>query len=377
MDLDKNFYKNADKLLEDLFNGLKVSDKEAFDIIKKSDSLNKNENNIELIFNELKIVTMTINANLPMIIKFQEFRDIICSLIGKKNKITFISIQFKTEEGENIIIGDKRKKVKLFYNCFTLKIESESKNILNLKYFKNGSIQITGCKDLKDVEDSICYLIEIIKANKSLLEYDSKLIKEQKLKYMDTFKVKELKCIAEEYKLKDYTKIKKQFLIKKIYEETEYKKSIKIDKKYNKKNIDKFNVKDSDIKISMINSSYEITFKQNKKIKPFLIDRKNLYTKLNTTDLVCYYDNTQHQGVKINYMYNEENKTNGVCRCKDNCLAQVKTNRICKKITILLFNSGKIIITGANNFNQSKEAYNFINDFIRTHTKDILQFSIF
>jgi len=377
MDLDKNFYKNAHKLLDDLFNGLKISDKDAFDVIRNADNLNKKDIKIELIFNKLKIVTMTINACLPMIIKFKEFRDILCLYVGKKSTVTFISIQYKDEDGENIILGDKKKKIKLFYNSFTLKIQIDDKNILNFKYFKNGSIQITGCKNLKDVEKSIMFLIEIIKKNKDILNYDNKLIKDHKLKFMDKLKVKELRKIADEFGLKDFNKIKKKFLIYKIYDETKYKNYINIEKKYNRRNIDTFNIKDSNISISMINSSYAILYKKNDIINPFLIDRKNLYNKLNDTKLICYYDNTQHQGVKINYMYNIENNNNGECKCRENCLGQVKTNRICKKITILLFNSGKIIITGANDFKQSLEAYNFINKFINDNTSEILQFSIF
>ena len=98
----------------------------------------------------------------------------------------------------------------------------------------------------------------------------------------------------------------------------------------------------------MINSSYAILYRFNKENHMFLIDRTSLYECLQETKMICYYDNTQHQGVKINFMYNKDK--DGICRCEKTCLSQSKLKRNCKKITILIFNSGKLIITGANEF---------------------------
>ena len=41
----------------------------------------------------------------------------------------------------------------------------------------------------------------------------------------------------------------------------------------------------------------------------------------------------------------------------------------CKKITIAVFNSGKIIITGGNSFNQVLISYEFINNLLSDKTK--------
>ena len=73
-------------------------------------------------------------------------------------------------------------------------------------------------------------------------------------------------------------------------------------------------------------------------------------------------------------MYNDDDI--GVCRCKENCLSLSKKKRECKKITILVFNSGKLIITGANDIKQSKLAYKFINNFINEQSHIIRQLSV-
>ena len=217
MNIDKDFYKNADKLLEDLF---RCSEEDICETMKTSKSLNKKKKKIKLIFNELKIVTMTINAILPMIINYIEFRGLICDMIHKENKsnILFTSIQYKSENGDDIIIGAERKKLIQFYNCFTLKILVEDKNTLNFKYFKNGSIQITGCKDIADVEKTILHLIDIIKTYRHLLKYDIKVIKNKKLQFLDKLKVKELKKIGEENGLLNCKKNKKEYINSKNFD---------------------------------------------------------------------------------------------------------------------------------------------------------------
>ena len=44
-------------------------------------------------------------------------------------------------------------------------------------------------------------------------------------------------------------------------------------------------------------------------------------------------------------LHNKEKQDNGICNCKTQCNGKGK-NGFCKKITVAVFNSGKIIITG-------------------------------
>lgn len=339
-------YFNTDELMKNLFSKY-LNGKEVF----KDIEYKKIKNNIDLNikFSNLKIVVITINAELPLDINYNNFVEYI-----KNNELFIINDKNKTE----------------FYNCITFKININD-NLLNVKYFKNGSLHITGCKNVENITELILLIISIICKNKDYfieeIPSNYKIIK-----LLEKLKINELRKIGNKYNVSNYNKLKKQFIIDKIIKDTNYIQDNKIYHKYNKSNIDNFNIEDSKIRISMINSSYEIYDEIDSKKINFEIDRKKLFEYIkNNTDLSCYYDNTQHQGVKVNFMYNEY-KT-GECNCKKNCILLNKKNRTCKKITILIFNSGKIVITGSNSFEHTELCYNFINDLILKNYKEFVQ----
>tara|TARA_A100001015_G_scaffold310569_1_gene412235 strand:+ start:501 stop:914 length:414 start_codon:yes stop_codon:yes gene_type:complete len=69
------------------------------------------------------------------------------------------------------------------------------------------------------------------------------------------------------------------------------------------------------------------------------------------------------------YYWNKETlgtENEGVCQCKSKCLGKGNGDGDgqCKKITIAAFQSGSIIITGANSIEQINDAYAFINKVI-------------
>ena len=144
--------------------------------------------------------------------------------------------------------------------------------------------------------------------------------------------------------------------------------------KYNINNIERFDIKDSKIRASMINSSYSIEYELNNNVNSLIIDRQQLFKYLKSTPINCYYDNTQHQGVKINFMYN--NKRDGICNCKERCILKKNKDRHCKKITILIFQSGKIVITGSNHINQNQLCYDYLNNIISNNYNKFLQTEI-
>ena len=61
----------------------------------------------------------------------------------------------------------------------------------------------------------------------------------------------------------------------------------------------------------------------------------------------------------------------GICDCEKPCNGKGKDNT-CKRITIAVFKSGKIIITGGRNKNQIQTAYEFITDFVNENREGIL-----
>jgi hypothetical protein len=74
-----------------------------------------------------------------------------------------------------------------------------------------------------------------------------------------------------------------------------------------------------------------------------------------------------YPGVKIQYYYNVRNAgkpKDGRCKCETPCCGQGNGTgeADCKKVTIAVFESGKILVTGATNYVQVDEAYQYICD---------------
>ena len=76
------------------------------------------------------------------------------------------------------------------------------------------------------------------------------------------------------------------------------------------------------------------------------------------------------------YYYNENAVVkNGVCKCPKFCNGQGDGSDIglCKRITIAIFQTGSIIITGARTQRQLDEAYEFINKILMKHSRDVIK----
>jgi TATA-box binding protein (TBP) (component of TFIID and TFIIIB) len=93
--------------------------------------------------------------------------------------------------------------------------------------------------------------------------------------------------------------------------------------------------------------------------------------------LFSIFEKTLYQGVDTKYYYNtKKNPTAspGVCGCPTMCSGQGNADGEgqCKRITISIFQTGNIIITGARNMDQINEAYDFINKVFDKHEKEIV-----
>jgi len=90
---------------------------------------------------------------------------------------------------------------------------------------------------------------------------------------------------------------------------------------------------------------------------------------LNVYDINCTYEPCIYPGVKIAYYVNENDKQyNGICQCKIKCIGKKTT---CKRITIAIFQSGCVIITGANTIKQINLTYTYISDILKNHMSEI------
>lgn len=115
--------------------------------------------------------------------------------------------------------------------------------------------------------------------------------------------------------------------------------------------------------IVLINSDFDITYK---------IKREMLHREIVDAGMYSSYEPCIYPGVNIKYYFNS-NQSNGICKCSAMCTGKGDglSDGGCKKITVAVFKSGKIIITGARSREQLELSYNFIKEFINSRKVEI------
>jgi len=123
----------------------------------------------------------------------------------------------------------------------------------------------------------------------------------------------------------------------------------------------------SQTRCCMINTDFSIGFR---------ILREEMYRLIRMKySLICSYEPDIYPGVKIRYYANTLHQVSkGVCHCSVKCKGKGSGhgNGDCKAVTICIFQSGNVIITGANHFKQIDDTYSFITTIFREHEKDII-----
>lgn len=118
--------------------------------------------------------------------------------------------------------------------------------------------------------------------------------------------------------------------------------------------------------VQLLNSDYKMNaFAKRAELHKILCEQYHLSSTLETTI---------YQGVNTKYYYNEVSSgKKGICHCPKFCSGQGDGTMIgaCKKITIAVFQTGSIIITGARTRKQLDEAYEYMNDVMCAHSKDV------
>ena len=116
--------------------------------------------------------------------------------------------------------------------------------------------------------------------------------------------------------------------------------------------------------VQLINTDYALNqFINQDVLHKILINEYNLFSML---------EKTIYQGVNTKFFYNARNPGNGICQCKTFCKGQGtgEGEGECKRITMSIFRTGRIIITGARQLKQIESAYDFLNQvFDRHHAK--------
>jgi TATA-box binding protein (TBP) (component of TFIID and TFIIIB) len=124
--------------------------------------------------------------------------------------------------------------------------------------------------------------------------------------------------------------------------------------------IEKFSVK-------LINTDYELNkFINQDALHKILINEYNLFSML---------EKTIYQGVNTKFFYNTTNNS-GICNCDTEkiCKGQGtgEGKGECKRITMSIFRTGRIIITGARTIEQINAAYKFLNGVFDKHHAEVL-----
>ena len=118
-----------------------------------------------------------------------------------------------------------------------------------------------------------------------------------------------------------------------------------------------------DLETVLINSDFDIHCE---------VDRENLHRAIVDNGYLSSYEPCNYPGVNIKYYFNPYKRNFGICDCEKPCNGK-GLNDTCKKITIAVFKSGKIIITGGRNKHHIQTAYEFITEFIDENKKLVLK----
>lgn len=174
--------------------------------------LQKIKNELDELPSDLSISTATITCKTDILynvenigLYFNDFDDII---IGKKYGNRIVSDIISVKENKT---KKEEKSNKNFYNQVSLIINSEKLHdanyvnesvikTINVKLFINGSIQMTGCKQIQNVEKTLILLFNKLKSKKAILNNnkfeiksfisDSTDIKFLDIKYIRDFQIR-------------------------------------------------------------------------------------------------------------------------------------------------------------------------------------------
>jgi len=275
---------------------------------------------------DVNISAATITCQLPILINVENiglyFNDFDSIIVGKKYGTRIINNLVNVKRMKSMK-KKKKKTKKNFFNqvsiivrtCTLMGLKPEDVSLkdslktVNIKLFLNGSIQMTGCKHIININKSLELLFEKLKEVKVILN--------------DSLEYIEKPFVEDSSKL--YLKYIRNFCIQMINTnfnmDFQINRTILYDLLVNKK-INDYK-KDNDVLIKANLDKLEVILKD--------------------LNLDVTFDPIIHACVNIKY-YLKNNKT--------------------KTISIFVFESGSITIAGANSSDEILEVYDFINKFI-------------
>jgi TATA-box binding protein (TBP) (component of TFIID and TFIIIB) len=274
---------------------------------------------------------------------------------GENNKWGVIYAEFGNNKHDRISKGvnlkknnkirkNTKKKVdsyKRFDNSVTLLLQLKNGNRINVKVFKNGKIQMTGVKNEKDGYDVIECVIKLVKIT------HSKVLELESASSTQIITSTSLHISSQSTTDENNVAMEKHVVVQDIHA-----------------------LYPSDLAIHLINSDFKVNME---------LRRDLLYKVLNEEyAVISTYDPCIYPGVKIQYYYKHQNTSNssknGQCQCANgicNGKGDGITTTNCKKITISVFQSGCILITGVTKKEHIDTGYNFIVNVIKNHASKV------
>ena len=307
---------------------------------------------------DLRISTHTATCNINSIINLQ----IVSKYLNINDKIKYIE-HGKIRKGENMKVQSKKAKERkrVFFNQITIIVEPKPGRLNNVKLFNNGAVSMTGLKNFDEGKISINILLDAIKTLSGVYYYslpDLFILKFEKQNVNNI----ECKFCNKNVSIHNIKQTNCEHYICNICCDTDYSEC----KQCNKNLIERgllapVTCKIKDYKIVLINSDYYLGFEiKRDKLHDILVNKYQTFSS---------YEPCIYPGVNSKYYYNEaylDNEYEGKCYCDIYCdgSGTGNGNGQCKKITVAIFQSGSIIITGARSMEQIKYAHKFINGII-------------
>ena len=326
---------------------------------------------------KLKISTMTVCGTLfsnrrPLLLRLQKIYEQlpltkqIISIEYGANEIRGFKKRKKLKPRRGKQTGPKKSKSvkrKTFYNQVTLLIQVNPEKLINFKLFLNGGFQMTGIKQTEQIEQCLTILCTTM----GCLVKDPTIIREE---YPEAISYKLLSnCTQTTATTSDSKRI-----LSTIFGY-----------------LQQINLHWGNLKTVLINSDFR---------SGFMIER-NVLNRLLLDDygILSSFDPCKYPAVNSKYYWNRyyhETKTThssepsqsldntrgtveeykeGCCYCtkKDKCSGKGRGNGPgdCKRITMAVFRSGSVIITGAKSEEQLSVCYRFINQLFKKHYNEI------
>ena len=297
----------------------------------------------------------------------------------------------------------KKKIVKKrqFENQATLIFHFNNGRYVNIKVFHNGKIQMTGVRSKEEAFWIVERLIEIIKETKV------SVIKFNDVKEDPSWAVKNqyIYTTPNDNNNNNNNNVKRLIMINDILTWVDQEDEDVKDLTIGTLAINDLNkIKMSNFEIVMINSNYSLGFNIDRTKLHLILKRKyNIYATLESTyqAVKSYYffsnnqtqtqtqnpdetkETTETTQAITNIENNIENNTqnnNGVCKCEVPCFVikeqQKGITPPCSQVTIAVFRTGSVIITGGCTIEQTMVAYKFINQVVKDNYSLIFQESV-